>query len=209
MSLKDSNNIKLFGVVSAALLICSWFQFGILSKHELTDYLLFGTVSTLLSAVVVMITHVMPSMLKHKIIFTRLTNELPASRLNVIYTKDPRVLFSEVQGKWPEVFSNETEPHTRNGLWYKHIYKPVKDRPEVTQAHQNFLLYRDICSSLVIITVLIVSYDVYSYWRALVDELPVVRNVYWVLGVFILFSLMSARNNGERFVLTTVVAHDE
>lgn len=206
-SLKDSNNIKLFGLVSAALLVCSWFQFGTLSKHGLTDFLLFGAYSTLFSAVVVMLTHVMPSALKHKIVFTRFKNELPASRLNVICKKDPRIIFSEVENKWPEVFSEEAAPNTRNALWYKLIYKPVKDRPEVTQAHQHFLLYRDVCSSLLIITLLIASYDIYRYWNAL-EALSVVHNIYLVLGVFILLALFSARNNGKRFVLTTVAAHD-
>lgn len=122
-SLKDNNNIKLFGLISAALLICSWFQFGMLVKHELTDYLLFGAYSALFSAVIVMISNVMPSALKHKIVFTRWKNELPASRLDTICKKDPRILFKEVENKWPVIFSSETDQHTRNGLWYKQIYK--------------------------------------------------------------------------------------
>lgn len=207
VSLKDSNNIKLFGLVCAALLICSWFQFGVLVKHELTDYLLFGAYSTLFSAVIVMINNVMPSVLKHKIIFTRFKNELPACRLDSICRKDPRILFKEVEGKWPEVFSSETDPHTRNGLWYKLIYKPVIELPQVSQAHQNFLLYRDVSSSIIVILLLIACYDVWRYLNRL-DFLVIEINVYIVLGLFALLALISARNNGERFVLTTVAAHE-
>lgn len=207
MSLKDNNNIKLFGLISAALLVCSWFQFGMLVKHELTDYLLFGAYSALFSAVVVMINNVMPSALKHKIVFTRWKHELPASRLDAICKKDPRILFKEVENKWPEIFSSETDPHTRNGLWYKQIYKTVVDRPEVSHAHQNFLLYRDVSTSIIVIVLLIACYDVYRHWYAL-EILAVEKNVYLVLSVFTLLALISARNNGERFVLTTVAAHE-
>ncbi|MFT5545604.1 MAG: hypothetical protein ACI832_001992 [Rheinheimera aquimaris] len=205
--LKDSNNIKLFSLVSAALLVCSWLQFGTLSKHELTDFLLFGAYSTLFSAVVVMLTHVMPSALKHKIVFTRFKDELPASRLNVICKKDPRIILSEVESKWPEVISDITTPHTRNGLWYKLIYKPVRDKPEVLHAHQNFLLYRDVCSSLLIIGLLIAGYDICRYWQN-IETLSVAKNVYFSLTTFIILALFSARNSGERFVLTTVAAHE-
>lgn len=208
MSLKNDNQIKLFGLVSAALLICSWLQFGSIAKNDLTDYLLFGGCSALMSVVIVMFTHVLPSHIKHKIIFTRIKDELPASRVHYLCQKDPRILYEEVHVKWPEVFSESTPAKTRNALWYKHIYRPVQDQNSVVQAHQHFLLYRDVFSSLAIISTGIVLYDIYQFYFQ--NLLPAVNSsIYVILFLFLFLSMISARNNGNRYVVTAVAVHSE
>jgi len=109
----------------------------------------------------------------------------------------------EVESRWPEVFSADTAASDRNGLWYRNIYKTVKDAPEVLQAHRNFLLYRDVFSGLLGVLLIVVGW---SFWGP--EELfgAFKIEVYVVLGVFTLLSMMAARNAGNRFVVNAVAA---
>ena len=39
----------------------------------------------------------------------------------------------------------------QNAYWYKEIYRPVRNSPEVLQSHRSFLLFRDAASGLFIL----------------------------------------------------------
>ncbi|GAW97076.1 MULTISPECIES: hypothetical protein [Colwellia] len=200
-NLKKENNTPIFSILAAALLLCAGFQLGFDRLPDLTEALVAGTASTIFSAVLVMLTNLLSHNIKHKIIFTRFTNEMPACRINKLCRKDSRIDYQAAKERWSKVFDSATPAFERNSLWYRHIYKPVKDTNEVRQAHRSFLLYRDVFSGLVMLFITA------FVWHLLGDpELigEIVPEVFWVLGIFSALSLIAARNSGNRFVVNAV-----
>ncbi len=160
-----------------------------------------GAVSLILSAVLLMLTNLLGHNIKHKLVFTRISNEMPGSRCHTLCKKDPRIDMGVVDTRWPDVFSEETSDSDRNSRWYRHIYKGVKDAPEVLQAHRNFLLYRDVFSGLIGVGLVVLGW---SLWGP--EDLfgAIKTSVYVVLGVFALVSMIAARSAGNRFVVNAV-----
>ena len=71
----------------------------------------------------------------------------------------------------------------QNAYWYKEIYRPVRNEPEVLQAHRSFLLFRDAAAALFLLllgllfwTVLgeTVAVQSVSMWSTVIPR----RNVY-------------------------------
>ena len=199
--LKKENNKQIFYILSSALLLCAGFQLGFDRLPEVSEALIAGTASALFSAVLIMLTNLLSHNIKHKIIFTRFVNEMPASRVNKLCRKDSRIDYQAVEDRWPKVFDSVTPAFERNSLWYRHIYKPVKDTNEVRQAHRNFLLYRDVFSALVMIFLATWVWHVFGD-PELIGK--IVSEVFWVLGIFGILSLIAARNSGNRFVVNAV-----
>ena len=54
----------------------------------------------------------------------------------------------DLQRKWPALFLDEMSEDEQNAYWYNEIYRPVRNEPEVLQAHRSFLLFRDAATGL-------------------------------------------------------------
>jgi hypothetical protein len=203
--LKKENSKSIFLIMAASLVLSAFFQFDSTSVSGLIELLVIGSGSLMFSVVLVMLANVLPQNIKHKLIFTRLKNELPACRVDQLCRKDSRVEYEVVEKRWPEVFLEEIDGATRNSRWYKQIYKPVKDMHEVLQAHRSFLLYRDAFTGvfLILLTTLI--------WSLLGDPkfIGEIRQVvFFMQGVLVVLSLIAARIAGNRFVVNAVSAAD-
>lgn len=201
IDLKKENNMPIFYILSFILLLAGGFQLGFDKWPELSEAVIAGTVSVVLSAVLLMLTNLLPHNIKHKLVFLRFVNELPACRCHKLSKKDARIDDLLASKKWPEIFDPITAHSRRNSLWYNEIYHPVKDTVEVQQAHRNFLLYRDVFSGLVALSLIALV------WRfvgdpSLIGELQ--NSVFVVFGIGLGFSLIAANNNGKRFVTNAI-----
>lgn len=75
--LKTQNNLKISALLAAAILICAGFQRGFDSVPTLQQGLFTGTAGIIFSAVLVLITNLLPHNIKHKLVFLRLVDEMP------------------------------------------------------------------------------------------------------------------------------------
>ncbi len=199
--LKKGNQATIFSILAAALLLCAGFQFGFEKLPELSEMALAGTASALFSAVLIMLTNILPANIKHKLVFTRFINEMPAGRCHKLCAKDSRIDVDTAKQKWPSTFNPLISQTERNGLWYREIYKPVKDSNEVMQSHRSFLLYRDLCSGLIIISISAVCWNLWGDPKLL----GVLNNeVFITLSLFTSTTLIAARNSGNRLVTNAV-----
>lgn len=181
----------------------AFFQLGLGSISGFTEILMVGGGSLVLSVVFVLLANILPQGLKHKLVFTRLTNELPACRADALCKKDSRLEFEKIKVRWPEVFSDEIDGSTRNSRWYQQIYKTVKNTNEVLQAHRSFLLYRDAFSGQLLIFIMTLLWALFGS----ADAIGVIKpSVFAVQIILIVLSLVAARVSGNRLVTNAVVA---
>ena len=134
---------------------------------------------------------------KHILVFFRFRNALPGHRCKTLCKKDPRLSMERLEKRWPELFAQDMEEGAQNAYWYDEIYTPVKDTPEVLQAHRSFLLYRDVASGLFI---LLIGLLVWRVFAALVS-LPSLGawSLLLLVGVILLLCL-AGRQSGNRMV---------
>lgn len=201
--LKRENNKSVFLLMAAALTCSALIQIDMAFFTRLADLAFLGGGSLLLSVVLLMLANLIPNDVKHKLIFLRVKNELPACRIHALCMKEPRIEYENLLSRWPDIFEIDIDEATRNSRWYQKIYKTVKEKDEVRQAHRNFLLYRDSFSGLLIITLVAIA----GY---LTGELPVIGQIkpaviYIQIG-FLILALIAARVSGNRFVVNAVVA---
>jgi len=85
----------------------------------------------------------------------------------------------------------------QNAYWYSEIYRPVRNAPEVLQAHRSFLLCRDAAAGLFLLFWGIV------FWKVGGEAVPVRSVSNWsaliLAGMFVLLS-QTARQSGDRMV---------
>lgn len=199
--LKKQNNLKISALLSAAILICVGFQYGFNTLPTVQESLFTGTAGVFFSAVLVLITNLLPHGIKYKLVFLRLINEMPGGRADRLCKRDPRLVFEDVCSRWPQVFDESISDGQRNARWYQDIYKPVKDTSEVRQSHQSFLLYRDTLSGLVALLICTGLWDFLGDPQLVGEIVPA---VYLVLVISAVLAMVAARNAGNRFVVNTV-----
>jgi hypothetical protein len=202
-NLKNDNNKPIFYILTGAILAVLVVQFGLSSSDKWSEFILAGTLTPVLSAILIMFTNLIGHNIKHKLVFTRFKNEMPASRCHKLCEGDPRIDMATARNRWPNIFADTISNDDRNGYWYRDIYKGVRNRPEVLQAHGSFLLYRDAFSGLIGVFLVIVSWNLF----APLDIIGAINSwVYFVLGIFLLFTLVAARNSGNRFVVNAIAS---
>lgn len=203
IDLKKENSRNVFLIMAASLSASAFFQFDFKILSNFTDALIAGSLSLMLSVVLVMLTNIIPQAVKHKIIFTRLKHELPACRIDKLCKKDYRIEFEKVKSRWPDVFAEEIDGSIRNSRWYQQIYKTVKETPEVLQGHRSFLLYRDAFAGLLLIFLITL---LWSLFNNLAEIGHINQMVFLVQGLLVFLSLIAARISGNRLVVNAVVA---
>ena len=201
--LKKENSRNIFFIMAASLVLSVFIQFDSKLLPSLIELAVVGSGSLMLSAILVMLANILPQSVKHKLIFTRMENELPACRIDRLCKKDSRVNYEAVKKQWPDVFSENIDGVTRNSLWYQQIYKPVKDAREVLQAHRSFLLYRDTFSGLTLIFLATIAWSLMGNSKIIGEINPM---VFCIQGTLMILSLIAARISGNRFVVNAVAA---
>lgn len=203
-NLKDKNKLLLAMLMGAPLLLILILQIGLDNAKATVDYFVAAAgLIAVSSAVLVMLSDIIPQSLKHKLVFLRLWNELPGHRCDKLCFSDPRLAEDELKATWQNVFGDHVSKKQRNGLWYKHIYKPVMDSPQVQSAHQKFLLYRDATAGSLVIIILLAA------WAWCEVSIPHLGELHpWAItiqGLFIITMLFCAQSNGNRMVVNATV----
>lgn len=143
----------------------------------------------------------LPNHLKHPLVYWRFRNVLSGHRCRSICEKDPRLLSGDLERKWPKLFLNEMKEDEQNAYWYNEIYRPVRNAPEVLQAHRSFLLFRDAGAGLFLLLLGLLL------WKGVGKAVPVQSISSWsvviLAGVFVLVS-QAARQSGNRMVANAV-----
>ena len=143
----------------------------------------------------------LPNHLKHPLVYWRIRNVLSGHRCRSICEKDPRLLSSDLQRKWPLLFLHEMKEDEQNAYWYNEIYRSVRNEPEVLQAHRSFLLFRDAATGLLLLLVGLLL------WKAVGETVPVQFVSLWsaaiLAGMFVLVC-QAARQSGDRMVANAV-----
>ncbi len=136
------------------------------------------------------LTYLLPSKWKHRLIYLRWHHPLPGSRVfSDLLGKDERITRQDLVDKFGEL---PTSADDQNKLWFK-IYKKKQNDKVVRNSHGRWLLFRDIFT---ISSVLIFPSIIFTFWNSGVKIGFIFTLLYLVLlgGIWI-----CARNTGERF----------
>ena len=143
----------------------------------------------------------LPNSVKHPLVFLRFHHVLPGHRCKRICKKDPRFSMEDLENRWPELFVQDMQESAQNSYWYKEIYSPARNDPEVIQAHRSFLLSRDAASGLFILLIGL------SVWHVLSVHVSLPSLGPWsllVLAGVILLLIQAGRQSGNRMVANAV-----
>jgi hypothetical protein len=141
---------------------------------------------------------IMGSDLKHKLVFWRVDNPLPASRaFTEIAPKDSRIDMAKLL----LLLSNSLpqNPEKQNSTWYG-FYKKYSSKEQVFDAHKCFLLTRDLAAlSFVLMPLSIVAYILWG--------VPLIGMAIHLasLAVVLLLTSIACQNYGKRFVANVLV----
>ena len=147
------------------------------------------------------LSNILSNYLKHPLVYFRFRNVLSGHRCRRICTKDPRLLSSDLERQWPMLFLREMKESEQNAYWYKKIYRPVRNAPEVVQAHRSFLLFRDAAAGLFVLLLGLLL------WKAASEFVPIPSLSIWsavILVGVVLLLCQAARQSGDRMVANAV-----
>ena len=139
---------------------------------------------------VLVLTYLLPSEWKHRLIYMRWHHPLPGSRVfSDLLDEDERVSRQDLVGEFGEL---PTSADDQNALWYK-IYKTKQTDEVVLNSHGRWLLFRDVFA---ISIVLFLPSTIFTFWNAGAKAGLTLTLLYLALlgGIWI-----CARNTGERF----------
>jgi hypothetical protein len=144
---------------------------------------------------VLILTSILPSKQKHRLIYMRWYHPLPGSRVfSNLLDKDERISRHELVDEFGEL---PTTSENQNALWYK-IYKTKQTDAVVLSSHGYWLLFRDLFA---ISFVLLLPSTIFTFWNSGVK----VGLVYSIFYLFILGVLwFCARVMGERFACNVI-----
>ena len=143
----------------------------------------------------------LPNYVKHPLVYLRIRNVLSGHRCQRICQKDPRLLSASLERKWPMLFLREMKEGEQNAYWYNEIYRPVRNSPEVVQAHRSFLLFRDAAAGLFVLFLGLLL------WQAASEVVLIPSLTGWSSGILcgvVLILCQAARQSGDRMVANSV-----
>jgi len=163
----------------------------IANPQHLVTLLLF-TLSMILEGVI-------SSNVKAMLVFCRIRNPLPGHRaFSSIAKKDPRINLKDLQ----KIFPNNTVPkgeEKQNSEWYK-LYRKYSSVGTVWEAHRSFLLTRDLAA----LTLLLIPIALLGHLMLATDDINIIIHLL-ILFAFLILSIISSRNYGNRFVANVLV----
>ncbi len=156
-----------------------------------------GSIAGAFSLLGLVLAHLFSSDVKEILVFWRTKDVLPGHRAFSYYLQsDPRIDVAELTKKHKKL---PTDPREQNALWYRFL-KIHEKQPEVEQAHQMFLLFRDL-AAISFLAAIVVPLGSILLHLAVKDVLMTDA----VLAVQFFLFMISARNSSSRLV-TTVLA---
>ncbi len=139
---------------------------------------------------VLVITYLLPSEWKHRLIYVRWHHPLPGCRVfTELIDRDSRIARDELSRQYGALPHDSGE---QNALWYR-IYKKKQSDKVVCNSHGRWLLFRDLFS---IAIVLLIPSCAFTFWYS-DAEIGMLFSLVNVALVAVLW--VCARNTGERF----------
>jgi len=200
-SLKAQYQKWLWMLATADLIVVVLFLLpGATAGADVTKLAIWRLLTTvLLPVAVLLLVNVLPHKVKSMLVYWKPYGWLPGSEVFTRYAPDDvridmKALTRNV-GALPKV------PREQNARWYQ-LYKLVENHTEVTDAHRNFLMYRDMA---------VLSLPFVGLAPAWLYFAGAPKHLQWAavavfLGQFVLTAL-SARWSGIRFVCNVVALH--
>lgn len=150
-----------------------------------------GIFATAITVSALLANHLLPRWIKEIIIFLRIKNAQPGCRaFSKRVFKDKRI---DVKALQKNLGTFPTTPSEQNALWYK-LFKQHESKASIQDAHQMYLLFRDIASiTLMIFALFSASLFIYS---------PSVVTAYIFAGLFAQYfvCMIAAQNSGKSLV---------
>ena len=200
--LKAQNALPLAALYFGNFVLVALVHWGVEKVFEYSDQI--GQQALIVAAITAFggaLSHILPNNWKHPLVYWRLRNVLSGHRSRKICERDPRLLTGDLQRKWPALFLDGMSEDEQNAYWYGEIYRPVRNEPEVLQAHRSFLLFRDAATGLFLLLLGLLV------WKVVGEAVPLESVSIWsaviLAGTFVLVSL-AARQSGDRMVANAV-----
>lgn len=155
--------------------------------------------TTVIPVVVLLLVNVLPHEAKSALVFWKVRNALPGCEAFSRYgPRDPRIDMAALK---KNVGTFPTEPTEQNAKWYK-LYKAVPEDRTVRDAHQHFLMYRDMAA---LSFPLILLVPLWLYLAGMAPAAPWLAAAIFTCQYFL--TAISARWSGVRFVCNVLAAH--
>lgn len=101
--------------------------------------------------IVLLLTSLLPSTVKARLVFWRWRDALPAHRAFSVHAPgDPRIDLERLRAAVGEL---PVAPRDQNATWYR-LFKRLEREPIVAEAHRHFLLFRDLAALSVLLAVI-------------------------------------------------------
>lgn len=205
-TLKQDNLIYIRGYIIANILIfwlLSGFEFSNLMESlefsfgSITDKIIESIfVSVIFYIGSVIFCGLLSSNLKYILVFWRLKNPLPGTRVfTELMSKDPRIDIEILENKYAPI---PTAPDNQNRLWYK-LYKKHEYDKSVKEAQKYFLLTREL-SSISFLLVFFLGTAGHFIFSSI--QLWIIYQ--FSLIVAFLLTATSSRNYGTRFTMNVL-----
>ncbi|MCM3381222.1 hypothetical protein CHH77_16760 [Shouchella clausii] len=193
-NLKSYNTTLFSFVILNILLVVGLDSYLALSMDKLnTETLIkFLPLPSIVLLSTIVLNGILSSNLKYKLVFMRMSNPLPASRLQETLRNDHRVSIDQVTKKFGPI---PNEPKQQNMYWYQKIYKHAQNSEKVRDIHKKFLMTRDLTAMCFMILI-------FSILNTLILTGTWIH-VFIILGEYLIIRLVAA-NYGKRFVATVV-----
>ena len=187
-------------------MILNWLAFLVISGRlspELDQIKsLYQNVSTLFGLLLIPLSVILEGLIssdfKHKLVFWKIKNPLPASRaFTEIAPRDSRIDMAKLE----LLMENGVplDPDKQNAAWYA-LYKKHSSKELVFDAHKSFLLTRDLAS----LSFLLIPSSIAAYmlWRIPLKSMAIHPAF---LSVVLLMASRASQNYGKRFVGNVLV----
>lgn len=200
-NLKELNKIPTYAVIGGVCVVIFLIQLGVEGYVNIKNIYKGIGISGGLSVISILLVNIVPQNLKHTFIFWRVKQVLPGNRVIELCRKDERLNMNDLEKKWNKLFRQIIPKHERNSFWYNNIYKKTETTIQVMDAHQHFLLFRDLCSATLVM-----------FLCACILKIITINGLYIKWGVLIFLCIISlllsviARYYGNRMVTSAVAA---
>lgn len=202
-SIKEEINGTVNGFFVFNILLLVSLFFNKLIQHSLSIKLILFDVftpkiiiTTFLYFVSLAFKEIIPSDLKASLIYWKLTNPLPGSRIfSKIAINDSRIDLQKLRKRFGDFPSNQ---NLQNKLWYK-IYQKHVNNDAVRYSHKRFLLLREIT----VLSLLIFLTHFFLYLIPKVNLIILIRYSCFLFIQYIAF-MIATRNAGNRFTCTVL-----
>jgi hypothetical protein len=201
-SLKSMNAAWIWALVVVDAIACGlvadpWL---VRSLRTVEDAWIRVSVAAAAPVIVMLLSSLLTSDFKAKLVYWRRTNVLPGHRAFTVHgPNDARIDMEALKtriGEWP------VEESQQNKFWYR-LYKDTQQDVTVSEAHQRYLLFRDLAA----LSLLLVPFALLALFVTGALTWPKAAWVVCLFAVQYVLCAIAARNSGVRMVTSVLAVH--